>query len=152
MKVRITVVAMDEEAGIKSTLEEIVEVPKKVVKLHEMFGADEKIRLRAVGQTVFTSALKALGPGGRSMTSALMEGAPSGRVGGRAAAPAPQQMPPPTGPGSAPAVPQSGDPLSEMLGLDLIRHANASEVQAAAHQPQPPPQQQGPGVAGFPRR
>lgn len=147
MKMRITVVAMDEAAGIKSTFEEVVDVPKKLVKLHEMFGSDESSRLRAVGQTVFAAAMRSLSSGGKASASALMEGAPSGRIGGRAPAPAQAA---PTGPAGPPAPENAaGDPLGNMLGLDLIRRANASEAQAAQHQPQ---QQQGPGAAGFPRR
>lgn len=156
MKVRITVVTMDEEAGMKSTHEEVIEVPRQVTKLHEMFGKDPGSQLKAVGQSVFAAAMLAVSSGsrGKAASAALMEAAPSGRVGGRPGAQgaqAPAAAPAPTSPASPVPAPSGGDQLGKLLGLDLIRNAvPTSMATAPASFPVPTAAPRAP-VAGFPR-
>lgn len=149
IEVIIKVVAIDEARGVKSTREDAVSVPGKVLKLYEILGGDEDEILRRVGDTVFSAALRELQANRVDVGKALAEQG-GGRIGGRA----PQAAAPVPGPGQA-AAPAS-DPLSEMLGLDIVRNQvrqeRAARQQPAPAAPRPQPPQTGPGPVGFPRR
>jgi len=155
IEVIIKVVAIDEERGVKSTREDAVTVPGKVLKLYEILGGGEDDILRRVGDSAFTAALGAL-QANRVDVGKAMADAGGGRIGGRGtAAPAAESAPAPgPGPAPAPAAPAT-DSLSSMLGLDIIRNGNNRErgtrQQASAPQRQAGPPS-GPGPVGFPGR
>lgn len=114
MKLYVKVVAYDEEAGLKSTKEEIIEVPAKVRKLTEaVMGDDPEELLKAFATSAYIAAVGTIQIGGG--------GAPGGKIveaitGGSRG---------PIG-ASRGADPQTGqpkrDPLADMLGLDIIEH------------------------------
>jgi len=133
MRVLIHVCAMDEERGVKCTREDEIEVPGKIIKLHEMLGGDDNDLLRRVGDTVFAAAIRELQSSRVDLGKALAS-AGGGRIGGR------QQQTEATEPA---AKPKSAD-LASMLGLDI--------VQAQVKRERSAPNSRGPGAVGFPRR
>jgi hypothetical protein len=154
IEVVIQVVAIDTDRGVKSTREDVVVVPGKVMKLHEILGGDEDEILRRMGDSVFSAALRELQAGKADVGKAMMEMG-GGRIGGRSPAPAPAAPVPGAPPMAASPAPASGgDRLSEMLGLDIIQNQTQRD-RAAAQQPAPgpapAPPQSGPGPVGFPR-
>lgn len=152
MKIKITVVAIDEERGVKATRKGLVEVPKKVVKLYEVLGGDEDDVLRRVSDTVYSSAVREMQPGRTDLGRALTE-ASGGRIGGRGPgnqAPVAEEAPAP----GAPARARGGDPLASMLGLDIIKNLTKRDRASAAHaaaatQPGQKRQPLSPGPIGF---
>jgi len=146
MKVLIHVCAMDEENGIKATRESVIDVPGKVVKLHEMVGGgDEAAVLRRIGDTVFAAAMRELQAGRVDVNKALTA-AGGGRIGGRS--------------GSAQAVTETSEAaparpamdLAATLGLDLIQAQNRKErPRPAPGRTMTPQRGGGPGPVGFPR-
>jgi hypothetical protein len=148
MRVLIHVCAMDEENGIKATREDVIDVPGKVVKLHEMIGGgDEHAVLRRIGDSVFAAAMRELQAGRVDVNKALTA-AGGGRIGGRDPAQAVAEAT-----GEAPARPAVD--LAATLGLDLIQAQVRKEraQPTAPGRPVAPPQQRaaGPGPVGFPR-
>lgn len=147
MKVLIHVCAIDEERGVKATREDTIDVPGKILKLHEMIGGgDEDAVLRRIGDTVFAAAMRELQSGRVDMGKALTA-ADGGRIGGRGGkqpvaedAQAPRQA--------------SAQGLAATLGLDLIQAAARKDRTrpAAPGRPSPAPRRdEGPGPVGFPR-
>jgi len=138
MHVEITIVAKDYEAGKKVTRTEEVEISPRTLKLFEMFtNGESEGTLRWVADTIFGTALREAQGGGKSAdVSSAMAQTGGGRVGGR----------------SAPGANKQVDSISEALGLDIIRAANAKNraPQAPPQQQQPQqPAQAGPGPVGF---
>ena len=155
IEVQITVVAIDRGRGVKSTREDVVEVPGKTIKLFEVLGGDEDEVLRRIGDTVFASALREVQGGRMDLGRALTE-AGGGRIGGRGQGRAPVAEE--AGRAAAPK-PKSGvgGDLTAMLGLDIIRAGvNRDRAARAASapvpgRPGPAPRAMGPGPIGFPR-
>lgn len=156
IEVEITVVAVDRGRRVKSTREDVVRVPGKVIKLFEVLGGDEDEVLRRIGDTVFASAMRELQGGRTDLGRVLME-AGGGRIGGRGQgnrAPVAEESGLP-----AASKPRSGggDQLTSMLGLDIIqagvkrdRTSRAASAPAPG-QTGPRPRPMSPGPIGFPR-
>lgn len=144
MEVYIEVVAMDHENGVKKTLSKTIEVPGAVLGLHEMFtGNDTHKLVTAIAQACFMGATKELEAGRRNKSVMLNEQIERGaKIGGSS---------PSAGGGGEGA---ARDPLSEALGLDLIRRMGGQQQAAAAHRPvarATVAPQDGPGPVGFPK-
>lgn len=132
MKVLIHVCAIDEERGVKSTKEEVVEVPKGVLALHEMFaGNDADKLLSAISIAVFSGAMKELQASRRNPSAALAEQVDRGaKVGG--------------------STPEATDPMAEALGLDIIRKdVRGGQQPPRQQQPQQPQRPMGPPPTSF---
>lgn len=126
-RLKITVVAIDEDRKTKATYQHGVEVPDSTYKMNEALTAqDPDETLRMVSQGAISAAVASVQPKGSgdnaSQLGQMMEGASA--------------KPPPRG------TPQ-GKKLESMLGLDIIEHMDRQdrgEVTPGASEGGGPPQ------------
>ncbi len=128
MKLYVKVIAFSEEEGIKSTREEVVEIPTKVLKLNEavMGKEDPGAILEGFATSALVAALGTVRIGGPSKAQEIISGTGTGPIGGR-------------GPVSEDG--KTSDPLAAALGLDIIEAMDQKEGPAR--------RQSGPGPIGF---
>jgi hypothetical protein len=128
MKLYVKVIAYSEEEGIKSTREEVVEIPTKVLKLNEavMGKGNPGDILEGFATSALVAALGTVRIGGPSKAQEIISGTGTGPIGGR-------------GPVNEDG--QSSDPLAAALGLDIIEAMDQKEGPAR--------RQAGPGPIGF---
>lgn len=131
MKLYVKVIAYSEEDGIKTTREEVVEIPTKVLRLNEavMGKGDPSAILEGFATSALVAALGTVRIGGPSRAQEIMTGNGGGPIGGR-----------------GPVVNEDGkaaDPLAAALGLDIIEAMNQKDAPAQRQAPA------GPGPIGF---
>lgn len=131
MKLYVKVIAYSEEDGIKSTREEVVEIPTKVLKLNEaiMGKGDTGGILEGFATSALVAALGTVRIGGPSKAQEIISGTGGGPIGGR-----------------GPVVNEEGkatDPLAAALGLDIIEAMDQKEAPVRRQAPA------GPGPIGF---
>lgn len=123
MKLYVKVIAFSEEHGIKSTREELVEIPVKVQRLNEVvMGSEPDVLLEGFATSALVAALGTVQIGGQSPAQDIITGTSGAPIGGRREESAPTHGGRP-GPGAS----GGGDPLAKALGLDIIEAMDAKE-------------------------
>lgn len=114
MDLYIKIVALDEQNGVKKTVEKTVPVPPGVLKMVEMFhGGDPGERVTQVATSAAVAALQTIDVGRKNEKKVMEEVVSKGGMIG--------------GPKDAPA---SQNPTLAALGLDMIESMNSGQPQA----------------------
>lgn len=115
MDLYVKIVALDEQNGVKKTIEKTVPVPPGVIKMVEMFhGGDAGERVTQVATSAAIAALQTIDVGRKNEKKAMEEVVSKGGMVG--------------GPKGAPAT----DPMMKALGLDMIESMNSGQSRAAS--------------------
>ena len=113
MDLYVKIVALDEQNGVKKTIEKTVPVPPGVLKMVEMFhGGDPVERVTQVATSAAIAALQTIDAGRKNEKKAMEEVVSKGGMVG--------------GPKGAPA-----DPMMRALGLDMIESMNSGQRAAS---------------------
>jgi hypothetical protein len=138
VKLYVKVIAISEEHGLKSTREELVEIPVKVQRLNEVvMGNEPASLLEGFATSALIAALGTVQIGGQNPAQDIITGAGGAPIGGRQEEPYREPGAPAPGPGARQG---GGDPLAKALGLDIIEAMDARERHARPT---------GPGPIGF---
>lgn len=141
MKLYVKVIAVSEEDGLKSTREDLVEIPQKLIRLNEaLMGKDPEATLQGFAVSALAAALQTVQVGAQNQGagSAIFGATGHGPIGGPVSQP--QHHAEGSQHGAPPAAPRI-DALGAAMGLDIIEAMDRREARQA---PQP-----GPGPIGF---
>lgn len=131
MKVQIHIVALDEENGLKKTLEQEIEIPREALRITEMLhGSDPSIRVTQIATDAMLGAQKPFDMRRQSQKQRMQEVVEAGgKIGG---------------PNGGVREDGSVDPMAKALGLDMVRDIGRQE-RARSGAPRAP-------VPGFDKR